>query len=68
MLHQEEPFYYHSDHLGGASWITDTNGQPVQHLQYLPFGESFVNQHTSGYEERFTFPVKGERFLQENRY
>ena len=49
MLHQEEPFYYHSDHLGGASWITDTNGQPVQHLQYLPFGESFVNQHTSGY-------------------
>ena len=55
---QEEPFYYHSDHLGSASWITDANGQPVQHLQYLPFGESFINQHTSGYEERFTFTGK----------
>ncbi len=54
----EEPFFYHSDHLGSASWITDGTGQPVQHIQYLPFGESFVNQHTSGYEERFTFTGK----------
>ncbi len=56
----EEPdvYYYHSDHLGGASWITDDSGIPVQHLQYLPFGEPFVDQHPAGYQERYTFTAK----------
>ena len=54
----ESPYFYHGDHLGSASWITDASGIPVQHLQYLPFGEPFVNQHTSGYKERFTFTGK----------
>ena len=30
----------------------------VQHLQYLPYGERFVDQRTSGYSERFTFTGK----------
>ena len=56
----EEPevFFYHSDHLGGASWITDASGAPIQHLQYLPFGQPFVDQHPAGYQERFTFTGK----------
>ena len=59
-----EPLYfYHPDHLGSASWITDRTGQPVQHLQYLPFGEPFVNQRApnSNYDERFTFTGKDPR-------
>ena len=48
----------HSDHLGGASWITDGGGKPVQHLQYLPFGERYIDQHPFGYQERFTFTGK----------
>ena len=51
-------YFYHSDHLGSASWITDSGGAAVQHLQYLPFGEPYVNQRTSGYSERFTFTGK----------
>jgi RHS repeat-associated protein len=54
----EDVFYYHSDHLGSASWITDANGVPVQHLQYLPFGERYVDQRAAGYHERFTFTGK----------
>ena len=54
-----------SMHLGSASWITDYSGTPVQYLQYLPFGQQFINQRTSGYNERFTFtgnaPCKGKR-------
>ena len=53
-----EVYYYHGDHLGSASWITDASGTAVQHLQYLPFGERFVDQRTSGYSERFTFTGK----------
>ncbi|MBO7227281.1 MAG: hypothetical protein J6V33_06840, partial [Bacteroidales bacterium] len=51
-------FYYHSDHLGSASWITNGNGTPVQHLQYMPYGEPFVNERISSYNERFTFTGK----------
>jgi len=54
----EDGYFYHSDHLGSASWITDNGGEPVQHLQYLPFGESFVNQRATVYNERFTFTGK----------
>ena len=59
---QNEPetdvYFYHGDHLGSASWITDASGIPVQHLQYLPFGEPFIYQRASSYSERFTFTGK----------
>ena len=31
-------YYYHADHLGSATWITDSLGNPAQFLQYLLFG------------------------------
>ncbi|MBR2959007.1 MAG: hypothetical protein IKC19_05195 [Bacteroidales bacterium] len=55
---EDKVFFYHSDHLGSASWITDAHGDAVQHLQYLPFGEPFVDQRISGYSERFRFTGK----------
>ena len=55
---EREVYFYHSDHLGSASWITDSGGQAIQHLQYLPYGEPYINQRTSGYNERFTFTGK----------
>ena len=55
---EQDVFFYHSDHLGSASWITDGDGNPVQHLQYLPFGQPLVDQHPAGYQERFTFTGK----------
>ena len=48
-------YFYHSDHLGSASWITNGSGTPIQHLQYMPYGEPLVNERKSSYEERFTF-------------
>ena len=40
------------------SWITECSGKTVQHLQYLPYGERYVDQRVSGYHERFTFTGK----------
>ena len=59
-IHHNEPdvYFYHSDHLGSASWITDNSGLAVQHLQYLPYGERYVDQRAAGYNERFTFTGK----------
>ena len=52
-------FFYHSDHLGSSSFITDAGGDAIQHLQYLPFGESFVDErHSSPYYTPYKFSGK----------
>jgi len=52
-------FFYHSDHLGSSSFITDAAGDAIQHLQYLPFGESFVDErHSSPYYTPYKFSGK----------
>ena len=57
---ENEVYFYHSDHLGSASWITDSIGIPIQHLQYLPYGEPYIDQRAAGttYRERFRFTGK----------
>jgi len=52
-----EQYFFHSDHLGSSSWITDADGYVNQHLQYMPFGETFVDQR-SGNDVRFKFTGK----------
>lgn len=53
-------YWQHSDHLGSASWVTDTNGTAYQHLQYMPWGEPLLDQRKSGYtyNTRYTFSGK----------
>ena len=41
---QPEPaFFYHSDHLGSAAYLTNDAGQIAQTLNYLPYGEDWVD-------------------------
>lgn len=51
-------YYYHPDHLGSATWITNSEKQPVQYIHYMPFGELWYNQQASAYNERFKFTGK----------
>ena len=48
-------YYYHGDHLGSASWITDDSGMPIQFIHYQPFGELYTNYKTTAYDERYKF-------------
>ena len=52
--------WQHGDHLGSASWVTDTNGLDYQHLQYMPWGEQWIDQRKTGYtyNTRYTFSGK----------
>jgi RHS repeat-associated protein len=50
-------YFYHPDHLGSSSFITDVDGLAYQHLQYLPFGEVFFDQRM-GNPARYTFSAK----------
>ena len=51
-------YWYHPDHLGSSSWITEKCGHSVQHLHYLPWGEDFVDQRTTSWNAPFTFSAK----------
>jgi RHS repeat-associated protein len=66
--HQSVPqnnwYIYHSDHLGSSAFLTDAGGTPTQHLQYLPFGEPFIEQRSvTEYYTPYTFSAK-ERDLE----
>ena len=37
-------FYYHPDHLGSSSYITNLDGEVMQHIEYVPFREVFIDE------------------------
>jgi len=55
---ESDMYFYHSDHLGSSSWITDASGAVNQHLQYLAFGEDFIYQRNSSWNVPYTFSGK----------
>ncbi len=38
-------YFYHTDHLGSSSLVTDISGNVTQHVEYVPFGEVFIEEH-----------------------
>jgi len=55
---EEETFYYHSDHLGSTSYITDKDGNITQYDAYLPYGELLVDEHSSSEDLPYKFNGK----------
>ena len=51
-------YYYHPDHLGSGTWITYADGEAIQHLHYLPFGEEQIDQRLTSFNSRYTFSAK----------
>ena len=56
----EELYYYHPDHLGTATFLTDNNGNPYQFFLNLPFGETMAEQRSSSgnFNNRWKFNGK----------
>src|SRR5690625_4288349 len=51
-------YWYHPDHLGSSSYITNLKGEINQHLEYLPFGETLVEEHLNSHNSPFKFNAK----------
>ncbi|WP_347067711.1 RHS repeat-associated core domain-containing protein [Flavobacterium sp. WV_118_3] len=49
-------YYYHPDHLGSSTYLTDANGMPYQFFLNLPFGETMVEMHS--FTENYASPYK----------
>ena len=60
---EEETYYFHSDHLGSTSYITDKDGNITQYDAYLPYGELLVDEHSSSEEMPYKF--NGKEFDEE---
>ena len=53
-----ETFFYHSDHLGSTSYITDDHANITQYDAYLPYGELLVDEHSSSEDMPYKFNGK----------
>ena len=60
---REETFFYHSDHLGSTSYITDDHANITQYDAYLPYGELLVDEHSSS--ENLPYKFNGKQFDEE---
>ena len=60
---KEETFFYHSDHLGSTSYITDDKANITQYGAYLPYGELLVDEHSSS--EELPYKFNGKQFDEE---
>ena len=54
---REKRYYYHSDHLGSAQFVTDWRGRQYEHIEYTPYGELWIEEVAAGLDKlpfRFT--------------
>ena len=51
-------FFYHPDHLGSTSYVTDADGNIAQHIEYIPYGEVFVEERNSQFSTNYLFNAK----------
>ncbi len=53
-----DKYFFHPDHLGSSSYITNLAGTISQHIEYLPFGELLVEEHLNSHNSPFKFNAK----------
>lgn len=56
-------YFYHPDHIGSTSYVTDVDGELYEHMQYFPSGEPWVDQRSN--TERLPHLFSGKELDQE---
>ena len=56
--YEEMQIYYHPDHLGSSSYITNLDGEVVQNIEYVPFGEVSVEERNNIWNTPYLFNAK----------
>ena len=51
----ERTYYYHRDHLGSTTLITNKSGEVVQRVEYLPTGETYIEQQDTSWSSPHKF-------------
>ena len=56
--YEKMQFYYHPDHLGSSSYITNLDGEVSQHIEYVPFNEVFIEERNNTWNTPYLFNAK----------
>jgi RHS repeat-associated protein len=56
-------YFYHPDHLGSTSYVTDDAGEVYEHMEYFAFGETFVQEHSN--TDRIPYLFNGKELDEE---
>jgi len=57
-LYESSQHFYHPDQWGSTYYVTNTLGEISQHIEYSPFGETFVEEHTGSWTTPYLFNGK----------
>ena len=57
-IREKNFYYYHPDHLGSSSYITDREGRITQHTEYIAFGEVLFEEHSTSTTMPYLFNGK----------
>ncbi|WP_018676242.1 RHS repeat domain-containing protein [Riemerella columbina] len=57
-VEEKNLYFYHPDHLGSSSYITDRVGKVTQHTEYIAFGEVLFDEHTTEVNMPYLFNGK----------
>ncbi len=57
-IFESDQYFYHPDHLGSSSYVTDVDGEIFQHLEYFPFGETWVEESSNTQRTPYLFTGK----------
>ncbi|MFJ6438442.1 SpvB/TcaC N-terminal domain-containing protein [Streptomyces sp. NPDC091416] len=55
---EDEQQFFHADHIGSSGYVTDKNGKVTEHLEYFPYGETWVEEHTGDTDTPYQFTGK----------
>jgi len=64
---EDQQYFYHSDHLGSISYVTNLQGEVEQHVEYTAFGETYFEDPLDTYNSRYLFNAK-ERDIETGYY
>lgn len=53
---EQGSYYYHADHLGSSSVVTDKDGKFYEQIEYFPYGETWINNKANS--EQTSSPYK----------
>jgi RHS repeat-associated protein len=58
IIYEKEQYFYHPDHLGSSSFVTDEKGKVYEHLEYFPYSEAFAHEHSNTQVTPYRFTGK----------
>ena len=57
-IREKNLYFYHPDHLGSSSYITDREGRITQHTEYIAFEEVLFEEHSTSTTMPYLFNGK----------